>query len=436
MAVNFYLDKRTDKRGDAPIRVSVSIGGARYVTSSGHKIAPSKWDNAKQQVRRGCSNASGATYNVINSALAKMADHFAEWQNECLRIGKAVTSADIKEEFGRNFGRKSYIESKAASLFDYLDEFMEEQGTACQWTEATYKKFTTLKHHIAQHRRDATFDYFDERGLNAFVTFLKDEKQMRNSTISKAVSYIKWFLRWATRKGYNTNTKYIEYSPKLKNAPKKVIFLTWEELMRVYHYDIPDNGTVVRLTDMHGNGYDKIVSDAPAIRKTRDIFCFCCFTSLRYSDATNLKRSDINTADNTMTITTVKTADTITIELNKYALAILDRYAGLKDYALPHITNQRMNIYLKDLCELCGINQPITQTFYRGSERCDETVPKYELIGTHAGRRTFICNALMLGISAEIVMKWTGHSTYAAMKPYIDVTNAAKAEAMAKFNEI
>ena len=139
-----------------------------------------------------------------------------------------------------------------------------------------------------------------------------------------------------------------------------------------------------------------------------------------------------------MTITTVKTADTLTIELNKYALAVLGRYAGadLGGYALPHISNQRMNNYLKDLCELCGINRPITQTHYRGSERVEETLPKYELVGTHTGRRTFICNALMLGIPAEIVMKWTGHADYESMKPYIDMTNKAKAKAMTRFDEI
>ena len=200
---------------------------------------------------------------------------------------------------------------------------------------------------------------------------------------------------------------------------------------------IPKNGTVVTLADAEGNEYEKTVHDAAGIEKTRDIFCFCCFTSLRYSDAVNLKRANIS--GDTMTITTVKTADTITIEINKYARSILDKYAArddLRGYVFPSITNQRMNVYLKDLCELCGINEPITQTYYRGSERIDETAPKFELIGTHTGRRTFICNALMLGIPAEIVMKWTGHSDYKAMKPYIDITNAAKAKAMSLFNAL
>ena len=57
------------------------------------------------------------------------------------------------------------------------------------------------------------------------------------------------------------------------------------------------------------------------------------------------------------------------------------------------------------------------------------------MLGTRAGRCTFICNALSMGIPADIVMKWTGHSDYAAMKPYIDIAQSEKSKAMAKFNE-
>ena len=101
---------------------------------------------------------------------------------------------------------------------------------------------------------------------------------------------------------------------------------------------------------------------------------------------------------------------------------------------LPIITNQKMNDYLKELAELAGIDGPVRQTCCRGNERIDEVTPKYALLGTHAGRRTFICNALALGIPPQVVMKWTGHSDYRAMKPYIDIADNIKANAMSKFN--
>lgn len=168
------------------------------------------------------------------------------------------------------------------------------------------------------------------------------------------------------------------------------------------------------------------------------MFCFCAFTSLRFSDVSNLKWSNVDLASQTMTITTQKTSDTIRIDLNKYAIAILKKYQGQNNsgFVFPSITNQRMNIYIKDLCEMVGLNQPITQTYYIGNKRYDETKPKYEHIGTHTARRTFICNALMLGIPSDIVMKWTGHSDYKAMKPYIDIADDAKKKAMKLFDAI
>lgn len=438
MAVNFYLEKRTDKQGNAPIRVSVAIRGARFVTSTGYKIAPTKWDAAKQQVKRGCSNTQGVTYAVINAHLLRIIEHFTGFENQCLLTGRNLDKNALQSEYTRNFGKGSTPADEVAMTFvDVWGLFVEEMGTQNQWTKATYQKFDALKNHLTAWNAAITFDSLNEAGLTDFVGFLRDALEMRNTTIGKQISFLKWFLRWATGKGYNEQKAFMTFAPKLKTAPKKVIFLEWGELMNVYNYTIPGNGTPVTLTDASGQEYTKIVHDAAALEKARDIFCFCCFTSLRFSDAANLKRSNIDGEN--IIITTIKTADTLKIELNKFALAILAKYEGESlpnNKALPSMTNQRMNIYLKDICELCGINQPITQTYYRGNQRHDETLPKYALIGTHTGRRTFICNALMLGITPQIVMKWTGHSDYKSMRPYIDVTDNAKAKAMDLFNNL
>ena len=104
--------------------------------------------------------------------------------------------------------------------------------------------------------------------------------------------------------------------------------------------------------------------------------------------------------------------------------------------ALPNLTNQAMNRDLKKLCQLAGIDEEIRVTTYKGNVRSDEVHPKYELVGTHTGRRTFIVNALSLGIPPDVVMKWTGHSDYKAMKPYIDIVDSIKAESMTKFNNL
>ena len=202
-----------------------------------------------------------------------------------------------------------------------------------------------------------------------------------------------------------------------KTTSKKVIFLTWDELNRLKDYQIP--------------------KDKQYLERVRDVFLFCCFTSLRYSDVRNLKRSDVKSDH--IEVTTVKTADSLNIELNKFSKAILEKYKDIhfeNNMALPVISNQKMNDYLKELGELAEINEPVRETYYKGNERIDEVTPKYALLSTHAGRRTFICNALALGIPAQVVMKWTGHSDYKAMKPYIDIADDIKANAMNKFNQL
>ena len=231
------------------------------------------------------------------------------------------------------------------------------------------------------------------------------------------MDYLKWFLRWCTKKGYCHNTAYEDFNPKLKSAPKKVIFLTNDELNKLKTVEIP-----------HNKQY---------LERVRDVFLFCCFSGLRYSDVYNLKRSDVK--PDHIEITTVKTADSLIIELNNHSKAILEKYKDIhsEDHkALPVISNQKMNVYLKELGELAEINDPVRETFYKGSKRIDIVTPKYALLGTHAGRRTFICNALALGIPAQVVMKWTGHSDYKAMKPYIDIADNIKADAMSRFNQL
>ena len=70
---------------------------------------------------------------------------------------------------------------------------------------------------------------------------------------------------------------------------------------------------------------------------------------------------------------------------------------------------------------------------YKGNVRTDKIQPKWELVGTHTGRCTFIVNALSMGITPNVVMKWTGHSDYKAMKPYIDIVDSIKASSVMKF---
>jgi integrase len=94
-----------------------------------------------------------------------------------------------------------------------------------------------------------------------------------------------------------------------------------------------------------------------------------------------------------------------------------------------------MNDYIKELCKLAGFDEMLKVVYFVDNERKENVYPKYDLVGTHCGRRTFIVNSLYLGIPAEVVMKWTGHADYSAMKPYIKIVDRLKQESMKKFDE-
>lgn len=421
----FALEKRK-KEGkpiveNVPIRMRVIYNHKRIEFTTGYRIDAAKWDEDKQRVKNGCTNKLKQSSAEINADLLKyyadIQDIFKEFEvNE-----KSPTPEQLKIAFNNKQKKDTPIEPKAEatviSFMNKFDEFVRESGVQNNWTDATYEKFASTKKHLENFDKELTFETLTENKLTQYVNFLRDTKNLRNSTIGKQMGFLKWFLRWSKKKGYNTNLAFETFKLKLKTTQKKVIFLTWAELTKLREYQIP--------------------ATKKYLERVRDVFLFQCFTGLRYSDVFNLKRSDIK--DNHIEITTVKTADSLIIELNNHSKSILDKYKDIpfeNDKVLPVITNQKMNEYLKELGELAEINEPIREVYYRGNQRIDETTPKYALLGTHAGRRTFICNALSLGIPAQVVMKWTGHSDYKAMKPYIDIADDIRANAMDKFNQL
>ena len=407
---------------NVPIRMRVNFASKRIEFTTGYRIDSAKWDADKQRVKNGCSNKLKQSASEINASLL---EYYTEIQSIFKRFeveDVMPTPEQIKEAFNAlhkpvSEEPKPKKEALPCDFFQVFDDFVEDCGRQNNWTDSTFEKFAAVKNHLTNFRERLTFEFFDERGLNDYVGYLRDVKEMRNTTIGKQLSFLKWFLRWAFKKGVHQNNAYDSYKPKLKSTQKKIIFLTWDELNRLREFKTPSN--------------------KQALERVRDVFLFQCFTGLRYSDVFNLRRSDIK--GDHIEVTTVKTSDSLIIELNKHSKEIIEKY---KDVAfedgkvLPVITNQKMNDYLKELAELAGIDEPVRQTYYRGNERIDEVTPKYALLGTHAGRRTCICNALALGIPPQVVMKWTGHSDYKAMKPYIDIADDIKANAMSKFNQL
>ena len=409
---------------NVPIRMRVNFASQRIEFTTGYRIDVAKWDGDKQRVKNGCTNKLKQSASEINAALL---GYYTELQEIFKRFEVAEimpSPAEVKEAFNNEHGQKEKTELASTDMsnvpsnfYEAFDDFVRVCGRQNDWTHSTFEKFAAVKNHLKNFRSELSFEFFDEEGLTEYVQYLREEREMRNSTIGKQLSFLKWFLRWSFKQGMHSNNAYDTFKPKLKDTHKKIIFLTWEELNKLREFKIPPT--------------------KQALERVRDVFLFQCFTGLRYSDVFNLRSSDIK--GDHIEVTTVKTSDSLIIELNDHSKAILEKYKDVEfenDKALPVITNQKMNDYLKELAELAEINEPVRQTYYKGNERIDEVTPKYALLGTHAGRRTFICNALALGIPPQVVMKWTGHSDYKAMKPYIDIADDIKANAMSKFNQL
>ena len=415
----FLLDKEKSK-SDAKLRYRIKWNGNTVSFNVGYRVDIDKWSPDGQRCKNNTTHSTKKVHSsVINKAIQSYEDicdniFFIFEQKEII-----PTPDEFKDEFNQRLGKKV---KRQRTLFEYHTEFMIEQGKESQWEESTYKEHRTIQRRLKDFAPDLEFEDLTKQGLSMFVDYMhtvpinSKKKGLKNSSIRKNLDNLKWFLRWATDKGYNKELAFTTFQPKLKEVKNTVVYLTWDELMLIYNFT-PS-------------------STRSNLEKVKDVFCFCCFTSLRYSDVANLKRS--NVFEDYILVTTIKTYDTLRIELNKYSKAILEKYKDEEyenNLALPVISNQKMNDGLKELGELCGINEPVSITYYKGSERIDEVYKKYELLTTHCGRRTFISNAIMLGIPPEVVMKWTGHEDYRTMKPDIAIADKEKKNAMDLFNK-
>ncbi len=432
------------------IRMDVSYGGKRVQLRTGCMVTSQEaWDSENQLVVSGYRGPKGETSIGLNNTLSQVkgqienAFKYFEVNDERPTMSQVIEHYQMKmdgveqKKNGKEHEQNASIK-KIPELMDVFQLFVTECGEKNAWTVSTFKKMATLKEDLKSFKKNVSFSDLDEKGLTGFVHYLREKKVLnsprkkkgdrddydeedliglRNSTIQKKLGFLKWFLKWATDHGYNTTIDFKTFRPTLKTTQKKVIYLSKAELECIKSLEIP-----VELSSLEA---------------VRDVFFFCCFAGLRHSDVYNLRKNDVK--DDHLEVTTIKTGDSVSIELNSVTREILHKY---KDHTfpdnkvLPVIQNQPMNRHLKELCKLAGIDEKIRITTYKGNLRKDEIKEKWELIGTHTGRRTFIVNCLSLGIPPNVVMKWTGHSDYKAMKPYIDIVDSIKASEMTKLDNL
>ena len=403
MKVKFYLSKKTNA-GNNAIRCFVREFNNTLVLNTGEKIKPELWD--KKTCR---ANLRKTKDKVLKGNLNSLNHYLDSFENKIFDIVRSIRSKEtgagfslIADEIKKQFNKRE------TTLFTIFDDFLTIKKTKV--TKAAIQKFKRVKLLLDEYQKTKRTRLSIENittklFLDKFFSFLIEDKNQLNNTAYKNIQFLKTFLSWANTSGFTTNTNYKAF--KTKSERNGVIYLTKDEFLILYNLKI----------------------DNERLERVRDIFIYQCSTGVRYSDIQNISREDIHGA--TWNLRTQKTHQLLEIPLNEYALSVLAKY---KDYPqpLPVISNQKMNSYLKELCKLAGIDETVKTIKYKGVERIETLHKKYEVIGTHTARRTFISLSLESGMPAAVVMDITGHSTYRMMQKYLKVAYNHKRDEMDK----
>ena len=234
----------------------------------------------------------------------------------------------------------------------------------------------------------------------------KDKKKgMVNNSAYKIIGLLKIFLNWA----YERNIyPYLHFKKwKIKKDKVDIITLTEQELHTLYNM--------------------KFTEEKKHLQRARDLFLFGCYTGGRFGDLSKIEHQDIK--ENKWYLRTGKTRDVLEIPLNDHAFTIVSRYSKTL-YPLPRLSNQKLNKYVKEVCDEAKIDDIIKTVKYRGNTPDITEKPKWKEVTTHTARRTFITQSLLRGIKAEIVMSISGHHNYKTFKKYIDITSRDKKNAI------
>ena len=81
-----------------------------------------------------------------------------------------------------------------SNFYEAFDDFVRVCGRQNDWTHSTFEKFAAVKNHLKNFRSELSFEFFDEEGLTEYMQYLREVREMRNSTIGKQLSFLKMVL--------------------------------------------------------------------------------------------------------------------------------------------------------------------------------------------------------------------------------------------------
>ena len=413
-SIKFYLEKRKDENGrtrtkQVPILMYFSFDGKRLQLNTGERIDFSEWDFQEQCV---LSTARGS--KAMNRYLQTLADEVRGIYLEAKTMGLNPGIDYLRQQIKYN-RRKTNI-----GFFDVFMLFIDENHN--KWSIHTFRKIRTTYHHLrrfsAAEQVEIEFNRIDRDFMERYIRFFRIKYGHSNNTISKNLDVLKWFLNWATKRGYNKSLIYREFEfdwarhPRLSQSD---LVLDWEELMSIRKFE----------------------PISKELAEVRDIFCFMCFSGLKLSRIYQLKSR--NVYPSYISLQGNGKTKAFHFPLNEQAYGIISRYLDMEGpdgNCFPYYRNADFNRHLKLLGKNAGINRFVNLTVCSGTERGSRQVPKCEVLSSKVAINTFIYNGLKLGITPEVLSFLTESKTRANIDRIRPVLENAAFEDISKFDNL
>ena len=420
--VNFNL-RNPSCEGETPINLIIRYNNQKFIYSTAEKIHPKYWqlDKKKKGYQRVKQTSSFPEFVEFNSRLDNMEndikDVFRRYQND--NNNEVPTIKKFRDLLDEVFDRKI---TSPKNLLGHIDYFIDQsqhrtnRKTGRLISPLTIRKYKTVLKHLkgfidyTGHRLE--FEDIDMEFYDDFKKYLMTQHNHSTNSIAKDRTTLKVFLNDATEKGVNKNLIFRNNKFVAVNEKSDSIYLTNQELIKLFALNLTKNKT-----------YEIV----------RDLFLIGCYTGLRYSDYSVLKKENIK--NNQIHIETYKTGERLIIPCHKIVTSILKKY----EYELPQsITNQKTNQYLKEIAKLVpALKIKVEKKITKGGNRKVLHFEKWKLVSTHTARRSFATNLFLSKFPSISIMKITGHRTEGSFMQYIKMTpeDTAK-ELKAHWNKI
>jgi site-specific recombinase XerD len=383
--ISFQIKKsKTNAKGYAPIYMRITIDCKRTEISTHRFIPPNEWDDAKEYVS-GKSHRAIIINNYLDSLKNKVLQHF----NILDSMDKEINIKIIKDKLKGNSEKKYSI----IKIFQYHNSELQ-QRVGIDITMSTYKRYL-----VSINR------------LKAFIQFQFNSCDLNLNDLNHAfITKYELYLKTEHNCGQNTTTKYLKQLKKIINMALANEWISRDPFIRYKCTYKPVNRGYLNSQELEILQNKSF--DINRLQRVLDVFLFCCYTGLSWSDVDSLPNDAISQGidgEKWIIVYRKKTNVRSPIPLLPEALKIIEKYkddpeviAGGK--LLPVNSNQRMNGYLKEIQEICGINKRLSM---------------------HLSRHTFATTVTLAnGVPIETVSKMLGHSSIKTTQIYSKVVDS------------